>query len=100
MSEWISVKDGLPKPDSKYEWVECIVSILESHFPTSSYDICDAPYDRNYTTTAMFDSQQKLWHLQRVDTVLNAMMDIDDMPLNGMFVTHWMPLPAAPEEGE
>ena len=28
---------------------------------------------------------------------LNALMDIEDSPLNGSFVTHWMPLPSAPK---
>lgn len=85
--EWISVQEDLPKKSGHY-----IVTVLRSHWPTSDYDICDSPYDEEFVTTASYDSEQKIWHLD-FDEYLNALISIDDAPLNGDFVTDWMELP-------
>ncbi len=97
--KWVSVDERLPKPERKYSWEPCLVTVLRSHFPTSSYDPCDAPYTEQLVTTAMYDAIQKIWHLD-CDEQLNALMSIDDSPLNGDYVTHWMPLPEPPAMGE
>lgn len=90
---WISVKDSLP-PNTE-QWKEYIVCVERSHWPTSTYDMVDAPYSEEIVTTAKYDSQQKIWHL-RWDEQLNALLNIDDSPLNGDYVTHWMVLPEIP----
>lgn len=95
MADWISVEDRLPKKSQK--WEHYIVTVLRSHYPTSSYSLCDSPYDEEFVTTAQYDSEQKIWHLSW-DEQLNALIGIDDSPLNGDFVTHWMPLPEPPKE--
>ncbi len=97
MNEWISVKDRLP--DRSEGWERYIVLVLRSHYPTSSYDLCDTPYDEEFVTTAVYDSNQKIWHLDW-DEQLNALIDIEDAPLNGDYVTHWMPLPEPPTWSE
>lgn len=91
--EWISVKDGLPKQTENF--TQYNVTVIRSHWPTSTYDTCDSPYDEEFVTTARYDSEQKIWHLD-CDECLNALIDIEDAPLNGDFVTHWMPLPDLP----
>lgn len=100
-NEWVSVEERLPE-DSEC-WRTYIVTVNRSHWPTSSYDICDAPYDEQLVASAQYDSKQKIWHLPW-DEQLNALIQADDAPLNGDFVTHWMPLPALPDrrppEGE
>ena len=95
MSEWISVKSRLPEHSA--QWKRYIVTVLRSHWPTSSYDMCDAPYDEEFVMTAAYDSEQKIWHLD-CDEQLNALIDIEDAPLNGDCVTYWMPLPEPPKE--
>lgn len=98
MDEWRSVqKDGLPKGGKS--WVRVIVNIMRSHYPTSSYDIVDSPYSEEFVIPAMYDSEQKIWHLD-CEEQLNALIDIEDSPLNGDFVTHWMPLPCSPSKEE
>lgn len=92
--QWISVTERLPVAEDKYGWVNCIVTVLESRFPTSSYDYIDAPESREIVLPAMFDCAQKIWHVG--ETAVNALMDIEDSPLNGWYVTHWMPLPESP----
>lgn len=95
MPEWIDVKEGLPKATDKYGWVPCIVTVLESRYPTSTYDDVDSPYDQEFVSSALFDANQKIWHVGRDEAgmTLNALMDIEDSPINGSFVTHWMPQP-------
>lgn len=98
---WVSVEERLP--ENSECWETYIVTVNRSHWPTSSYDSCDAPYDETFVSTAKYDSKQKIWHLDW-DEQLNALIDIENAPLNGDYVTHWMPLPEPPDrrppEGE
>lgn len=93
---WVSVKEALPKASEK--WQEYNVNVCHSHWPTSSYDIVDSPYSTEFVTSALFDAEQKIWHLQHSETQLNALFSDDDVPLNGMVVTHWAELPEPPKD--
>lgn len=77
MSNWISVKDKLPECSA--QWNRYIV------------------YAEEFVMTATYDGEQKIWHLD-CDEQLNALIDIEDAPLNGDYVIYWMPLPEPPEE--
>ena len=90
VGEWICVQDELPPITDNFK--EYIVCVMRSHYPTSTYDVVDSPYSEEIVTTARYDSQQKIWHLSWGEQ-LNALIDIEDSPLNGDYVTHWMPLP-------
>ena len=89
---WIPCSERLPECENKYGWVSCIVSVIRSHYPTSTYDICDSPYDENIVMHANYHVSQKIWHLE-CDEQLNALIDIDNSPLNGDYVIAWQPLP-------
>lgn len=89
---WIPCSERLPECENKYGWVSCIVSVIRSHYPTSTYDICDAPYDENIVMCANYNVSQKIWHLD-CDEQLNALIDIEDAPLNCDYVIAWQPLP-------
>lgn len=88
---WIPCSDRLPKAKGDSCWVKCIVSVIRSHYPTSTYDIC-APYDEEYVMYANYDAIQKIWHLDS-DEQVNALISIEDAPLNGDCVIAWMSLP-------
>lgn len=91
--EWINVKDRLPEED--LSWTECIIVV--EHNPISKWDFMD---DTNiFVTTAFYDSEQRIWHLSQ-DRVINALTEREDVSEGGECVTHWMPLPEAPEEGQ
>lgn len=96
---WIPCSERLPECENKYGWVSCIVSVIRSHYPTSPYDICDSPYDENIVMHANYNVSQKIWHLE-CDEQLNALIDIEDAPLNGDYVIAWQPLPAPYTEGD
>ena len=94
-NEWVSVEERLPENSER--WETYIVTVNRSHWPTSSYGPCDAPYDEELVVSAQYDSKQKIWHLPW-DEQLNALIQADDAPINGDFVTHWMPMPAPPKK--
>lgn len=96
LPQWIPVTERLPKPKDEYVWIDCIVTVMESRWLRSSYDAIDAPESHELVLPAKFDCFQKIWHV--AECAVNALMDIEDAPLNGWAVTHWMPLPAAPGE--
>ena len=93
---WIPVSEQLPKPEDEYGWIDCIVTVIESKWPRSSYDVVDAPESRELILPAKFDCFQKIWHV--AECAVNALIDIEDAPLNGWAVTHWMHLPEPPKE--
>ena len=95
---WIPCSERLPKSENKYGYVNCNVTVMRSHYPTSSYDSCDAPYDEYFVADAMYDVSQKIWHIGE-HTQLNALIDIEDLPLNCDYVIAWQPLPE-PYKGE
>lgn len=98
VGEWIPVSKRLPESKDKYAWFKCNVTIMRSHWPTSSYDVCDSPYDEFFVTEAMYDTCQKIWHIGDTEC-LNALIDIEDSPLNGDYVIAWQDLPE-PYKGE
>ena len=92
MPAWISVKDKLPQAEDAYGWVSCTVTVMES----VSNPFTDEPYDRKFVSLAVFDTEQKIWHIGRdeaSEVLTNALLSIEDATLNGYYVTHWMPLP-------
>lgn len=98
MPAWNSVKDKLPKAEDAYDWVSCTVTVMES----VSNPFTDEPYDRKFVSPAVFDTEQKIWHIGRDgsgEILVNALLDIEDSPFREYHVTHWMPLPMAAGEG-
>lgn len=95
---WISVSDELPPVRKDGNFNEYLVIVQRSHFPTSSYDLCDVPYSETFVTAACFDSVQKIWHIIGWNEDLNALIPIEDSPLNGDYITHWMELPEPAKE--
>ena len=93
LGKWISVKDRLP--ESHDGRVQCIVCVLCSY--SNSYGEYG---NEKFVMPARYDSNQKIWHLdfEEWKDQLNALIDIDDAPEEGNYITHWMPLPEPPKE--
>ena len=94
---WIDAKDRLPNAEQNYGWAHCIVTVSEWH--ASPFD---EPYEREFVSTALFDAEQKIWHIghyESTELAVNALIDIDNSFGISYCVTHWMPLPEVAEEG-
>jgi len=91
---WTPCAEGLPRNERKGIWEEYEVTVCESHYPTCSYDPCDAPYSKEIVTTALFDDEQKIWHICRSKEAINALLKEDDYPLNGDVIVAWRDLTA------
>ena len=100
--DWTPCAEGLPTNERKGVWEEYEVTVCESHYPTSSYDPCDAPYSKEIVTTALFDDEQKIWHICRSKEAINALLNEEDYPLNGDAIIAWrdMPDPYNPDRKE
>lgn len=97
MQVWISVKDKLPQAEDAYGRVSCTVTVVES----VSNPFTAETYDRKFVSPAVFDTEQKIWHIGRDEAgevLTNALLGIEDAPLTGYYVTHWMPRPIAAGE--
>lgn len=90
---WVPCSEGLPKNERKGIWEEYEVTVCESHYPTCSYDLCDAPYSKEIVTTALFDDEQKIWHICRSKEAINALLKEEDYPLNGDVIIAWRDMP-------
>lgn len=87
---WISVSDKLPdEMFGKY--------LVYIHEPTM-YKTETPTYDFSYVTRASFDKEQMLW-IEDQEGTYNAVLSAVDTK-NAYHVTHWMPLPDPPKEGE
>lgn len=49
-------------------------------------------------TVADYCHEQKVWSMDG-GTVINALIDSEDVQPLASYITHWMPLPEPPEEG-
>ena len=97
MQVWISVKDKLPQAEDAYGRVNCTVTVMES----VSNPFTAETYDSKFVSPAVFDTEQKIWHIVRdeaSEVLTNALLGIEDAPLTGYYVTHWMPRPIAAGE--
>ena len=92
--DWTPCAEGLPTNERKGVWEEYEVTVCESHYPTSSYDPCDEPYSKEIVTTALFDDEQKIWHVCRSKEAINALLNEEDYPLNGDAIIAWRDMPA------
>lgn len=101
MSEWIRAEDRLPEPELPQFPARYLVVVSRLYYPKVTLDSLDAPKREETVNFAIYDSKQKIWHVifgTEFIVQLNALIDIDDAPLNSDVVTHWMPLPEAPKE--
>ncbi len=91
--EWISVTNNNlpPTPFRKNVWKRYIVSCIFTHDSVFSTET-----QENIVTTALYDHNQKIWHLDN-DMCINSLCCDSETPLCGDYVTHWMPMPEPPE---
>ena len=91
MNEWIEANNNLPKENGEY-----IVCLCYTHHATAYFDFWDLPCKEYRVTMAYFDTEQKIWSLDKTVN-LNALLSDNEQPSNGYSITHWMELPPLPE---
>lgn len=97
---WIPVTERLPKKGEDgrrhCNWVQCIVSVIWTY--GSNFADGDAG-THMFSAPAMFDVDQKIWHVgtEPVEFTVNALIPLEDSD-GDFFVTHWMPYPKLTEE--
>lgn len=97
LREWHKIKEtsDLPRKSGRYN-----VYITTSHYPTSSYDFCDSPYDESRVDSAFYMEDQKIWYVGE-NYAINALSYImDETPLNGEYISDWCELPYPPDDCE
>ncbi|MDD5022009.1 MAG: hypothetical protein PHR82_07805 [Endomicrobiaceae bacterium] len=97
LPKWVQIKQvsDLPRKCGRYN-----VCLVTSHYPTSTYDFCDSPYDEEIVTSAYYDNEQKLWILGEECTVNAMLIVLDDTPMNGQYISHWCEFPLSPNKME
>ena len=85
MPKWIDANERLPEQTGEY-----IV------FRKASKKRIDAGEDVSYTTAMWFFKEKKIWKEMNGDDSYNAVLSAVDTDWS-CSVTHWMPLPDAPE---
>ena len=88
MSEWIKCSERLPEESGEYiVYIQTGTGVEVPDFFGSN--------DLSYVTSMYFKKGQKIW-LDEYDESYNADLSLVDT-VNDYHVTHWMPLPDAPE---
>ncbi|MEZ3438632.1 MAG: DUF551 domain-containing protein [Oscillospiraceae bacterium] len=97
MSEWVDVSERLPKDNSG--WERYIVTVVSYRNGDPYNPFGDEGYEEVFVLPAIYDSKQKIWHLDWGDykEELNALITIDDCSISENVVTHWMEYPKPPE---
>lgn len=89
-TRWIPCSERLPESDE----------VWQKYIVVSRYryrDIWDDTSETEVVTVADYCHEQKVWSLDG-GTVINALIDIENVQPWASYITHWMPLPEPPEE--
>lgn len=91
-TRWIPCSERLPESDEV--WQKYIVVYCYKY-----WDIWDDMNAMTFVRVADYNSEQKVWKLGS-DEVVNALILPENIQLHADYITHWMPLPEPPEEGD
>lgn len=79
---WIPCSEKLPSTHNVNLWEEYEVTILGSDFDGN-------PYSMKFVTGALFDEDQKMWHICRSKESINALLKKEDHTGHGDVVIAW-----------
>jgi len=89
--QWTAVEDALPDESGRY------LVFLDYYYFESKFGF--TPKDLSYVTEMYFDKAQMLWDDNAASQSFNAVLSAVSRN-EAQAVTHWMPLPAPPQEND
>lgn len=90
---WIDAKESLPEKQGYGNLVKCNVIVVHCQ---TSWDFTATPeiFEQEIVYSALFDTEQKIWHIQEAHLFLNALIDSEDLPDVCDYVRCWMYAPS------
>lgn len=90
---WIDAKESLPEKQGYGNFVKCNVILVHCQ---TNWSFAEPPetFEKEIVYSALFDIEQKIWHIQEEHLFLNALIDPDDLPADSDYVSFWMYAPS------
>ena len=91
--KWISVDEGLPEKQGYGRDVKCNVILVHSQ---TEWGFNEPPstWEKEIVYSALFDTEQKIWHILEEGIHLNAIINPDDLPADYDYISFWMYAPS------
>lgn len=91
--KWIDAQTSLPEKQGYGNMVKCNVILVHSQ---TEWSFTEAPqtWEKEIVYSALFDTEQKIWHIPEECLHLNALIDPDNLPADCDYVSFWMYLPS------
>lgn len=91
--EWIDARKSLPEKQGYGNFVKCNVILVQCQ---TTWDFVYPPetFEKEIVYSALFDVEQKIWHIQEEHLFLNALIDPDNLTADGEYVSFWMYAPS------
>ena len=90
--QWIDAAKQLPEKQTD-RFVRCNVILVQCQ---TVWDFSYPPetFEKEYVYAALFDTEQKIWHILEEHIFLNALIDPDDIKSDCEYVSFWMYAPS------
>lgn len=90
--QWIDAQQSLPEQQGYGNLVKCNVIVRRQ----TNWEFIEPPEisKKEIVYGALFDVEQKIWHIQGEHLFLNALIDPDNLPVYCDYVSYWMYMPS------
>ena len=91
--KWTDAQKSLPEKQGHGNMVKCNVILVHSQ---TEWSFTEPPstWEKEIVYGALFDTEQKIWHIPEECLYLNALIDPDNLPADCDYVSFWMYMPS------